>query len=243
MPEECVNSFFLRCAHKIVSGPPCLFQSVPTGSHKQTERKKKVASSPSEAGTLRQLLWMAEKQWSTFRPPVKRRCQAAGAWRCYTPVVAGRGGLEGEGAIENRHSGLCQRTVGPNTGPWNTHICMPSCLCVCLSVFFCLDGGYFSKTSLDFDILAFERYFQIILGSLQKWYSAILKPKCRKKTELVNTLTVNLINMNKTKDSKRFLWHCSDVWSYLVWILKKILNVASLKNITTYVLMHLTRQV
>lgn len=61
---------------------------------KHTEKKKKVSSSPLEAGTLRQLLWMAEKQWSTFRPPVKRRCQAAGAWRCCPPVVAGRGGME-----------------------------------------------------------------------------------------------------------------------------------------------------
>lgn len=54
--------------------------------HRCTNRKtekSKESSSPVDTGTLRQLLWMAEKQWSTFRPPVKRRCQAAGAGGCY----------------------------------------------------------------------------------------------------------------------------------------------------------------
>lgn len=48
--------------------------------HRCTNRKtekSKESSSPVDTGTLRQLLWMAEKQWSTFHPPVKRRCQAA----------------------------------------------------------------------------------------------------------------------------------------------------------------------
>lgn len=43
---------------------------------------------PSEAGTFRQLLWMAGKQWSAFCPPMKRCCQAA-EWRW---MGAGRGG-------------------------------------------------------------------------------------------------------------------------------------------------------
>lgn len=54
--------------------------------HRCTNRKtekSKESCSPVDTGTLRQLLWMAEKQWSTFRPPVKRRCQAAGAGGCY----------------------------------------------------------------------------------------------------------------------------------------------------------------
>lgn len=65
-----------------------LDSSSDTVSHKHrcTNRKtekSKASSSPVDTGTLRQLLWMAEKQWSTFRPPVKRRCQAAGAGGCY----------------------------------------------------------------------------------------------------------------------------------------------------------------
>ena len=75
---------------------PCKLRFAQTQMRtERAERKRKVSSSPFEAGTLRQLLWMAEKQWSTFRPPVERRCQAAGAWRRYPTVVAGRGGMQG----------------------------------------------------------------------------------------------------------------------------------------------------
>lgn len=92
------------CIPNVSKAPPYLFRSahgvsrVHTQVHANTDalrkkEKRKVSSSPLKAGTLKQLLWMAGKQWSAFHPPVKRRCQVAGAWCC---VEAGRGwGEEG----------------------------------------------------------------------------------------------------------------------------------------------------
>lgn len=61
------------CIPPVPKGQPCLFHSICvsclTCTHRLTQKEKKkgkISSSPWEEGTLRQLLWMAEKQWSTF---------------------------------------------------------------------------------------------------------------------------------------------------------------------------------
>lgn len=69
---------------------------------------------PLEARTLRQLLWMAGKQWSAFFPPMKRRCQAA-EWRW---MRARRGGVGGGECIRKK---MCTVSVclGGAETTWN----------------------------------------------------------------------------------------------------------------------------
>lgn len=92
------------CIPPVPKGQPCLFHSIcAVLSHMHTQvntkrkKKRKDILFSLRGRDLETAAVNGRKTMKHFRPPVKRRCQAAGAWRSYPLVVAGRGEVEGKG--------------------------------------------------------------------------------------------------------------------------------------------------